>query len=167
MTKIHKSYHFYYVIVQQNHVKSFPKTNGLPTYIFGYPLNMPSFIEQGMCDILPNQYGILFDGITLNQFSSEKIFKDFNSCFCFHLLTDICDEQQNRYKKKYTFHFDVESFKQEISMDLILQYEDSPWKPILEIDPDFFYLKDDKLFLYGSKDYKQVENFVNEITPFF
>jgi hypothetical protein len=48
-------------------------------------------------------------------------------------------------------------------MDLILQYEESPWKPILKIDPDFFYLRDEEQILMGSKDYKQVENWIKEI----
>ncbi|MCB9360033.1 MAG: hypothetical protein H6587_00735 [Flavobacteriales bacterium] len=45
-----------------------------------------------------------------------------------------------------------------LRLDLILHYEESPWKPILEINADFFYLGNDGQVLFGSKDSKQMKN---------
>ncbi len=130
-------------------------------YIFSCNKPNPEYIEQGICDILPNGNGILFTHQVLQQFKSNQIFNDFDSCFAFFLPTEICDREQSRYRKNYTFNFNIEELKKEVPIDLIFQYENSFWKPILEIDPDFFYLKDDKQILLGSKDFNQVENWIN------
>jgi hypothetical protein len=120
-------------------------------------------MEQGICDILSNKKGILFTQSVLQQFEPAKVMNDFQSCFAFYLPTEICDKEHSRYNKNYTFDFEIDELKKEVPMELILQYKNSPWKPILEIDPDFFYLRSDTQILLGSKDYKQVENWIKEI----
>lgn len=132
-------------------------------YIFNYKAPLPNYIEQGICDIHPNEKGILFIQSVLQQFEPAEILNDFQSCFAFNLPTEICDTEQSKYKKNYTLDFDINELKKEIPMDLILQYEESPWKPILEIDADFFYLRNEEQILMVSKDYKQVENWIKEI----
>ena len=73
------------------------------------------------------------------------------------LLTDSITNSNNELENS------INELNKEEPMDLILQYENSPWKPILEIDPDFFYLRDEQQILIGSKDYKQVENWLANI----
>lgn len=155
---INRSYHFYFVIIPNDILA--PKiffNRHYFEYIFDNKSPLPDYVEQGNCDIFPNQNGILFDQYVLQQFDPKNLIKDYNSCFAFNLPSTICDQESMRYRKKYTFGYILESFRQEISMDLILQYESSPWKPILEIDPDFFYLRDNEQILIGSKDFKQIE----------
>jgi len=162
--KVNKSYNYYYCLIP---TKIFDRLNFFNTpyfdYIFNYYSSFPIYIEQGICDILPNKSGILFTQQVLQQFDPYQIMNDFTSCFVFNLPTEICNKEQSRYRKNFTFDFDIIELNKEIPMDLILQYEESPWKPILEIDADFFYLRNDNEVLLGSKDYKQLENWLIEV----
>lgn len=162
--EIRKSYHYYYCLVSSEYfeLSGFFEYSYFD-YIFDCKSPFPNYITQGNCDILPNEKGILFTQSVLQQFNPAQILNDFQSCFTFNLPTEICDTAQSRYKKNYTFDFDINELKKEIPIELVLQYEESPWKPILEIDPDFFYLRNDEQILLGSKDYKQVENWIKEI----
>jgi len=164
MTLINKSYHFYHhsILIEECSTLYFFNQSYFD-YIFNFKTPFPNYVEQGICDILPNKSGVLLTQNVLKQFEPIQLLNDFNSCFAFNLPTEICDKEQSRYRKNYTFNFDINELKNEIPMDLILQYEESPWKPILEIDPDFFYLRDEEQILMGSKDYKQVENWIKEI----
>lgn len=161
---IFKSYHLYFSVINKQDFRycKFLK-NSYFDYIFKYPTSFPNYIKLGICDILPNKNGILFTQHVLQQFEPNEILIDFEACFSFNLPIEICDNEQSRYKNNYTFDFDIDELKKEVPMDLILQYEDSAWKPILEIDPDFFYLRNNEQILLGSKDYKQVEYWINEI----
>lgn len=164
MYLIKKSYHHYFFetsISESKNINFFNNSNF--DYIFNYSIPLPEFIEQGICDILPNKKGILFTQSVLQQFEPVQLLNDFSSCFAFNLPTEICDKEHSRYNKNYTFDFEIDELKKEVPMELILQYINSPWKPILEIDPDFFYLRSDKQILLGSKDYKQVENWLKKI----
>lgn len=161
---IKRSYHFYHssVLIEEFERLDFFNQSYFD-FIFNYSSPFPKYIAQGICDILPNKNGILLTQNVLQQFEPIQLFNDFTSCFAFNLPTVICDKEQSRYKKNFTFDFDIIELNKEVSMDLILQYEESPWKPILEIDADFFYLRNEEQILMGSKDYKQVENWIKEI----
>ena len=162
---IKKSYHYYFCITRLKEFESLDFFNAsLFDYIFNYNALFPDYIKQGLCDILPSDNGILFTQHVLKQLEPIQLVKDFKSCFAFNLPSDICDKEYSRFQKQFTFDFDINELKKEIPMELILQYEESPWKPILEIDPDFFYLRNDEQILLGSKDYRQVENWINRIT---
>jgi hypothetical protein len=162
--ELNKSYHFYHSSILIENFKELIFFNqSYFDYIFNYKTPFPKYIEQGVCDILTNKNGILFIQNVLQQFEPIQLLNDFQSCFAFNLPTEICDKDQSRYKKNFTFDFDINEFNTEVPMDLILQHEESPWKPILEIDPDFFYLRNDNQIVLGSKDYKQVENWIKEI----
>ncbi len=158
MNFIKKSYHFYFIVLSLDNFKAnlFFNLNHFD-YIFNYKTPLPKYIAQGICDILLNQKGILFTQYVISQFNPNELIQDFKSCFAFDLPTDICDKEQTRYKKNYNFDLDIEQMKKEISMDLILQYEKTEWKKILEINPDFFYLRNEKEILLACKDYKQIE----------
>lgn len=162
--KIARTYHFYYSSIP---IEEFERLNFFDQsffdFIFNYITPFPDYVEQGICDILPNKKGILFTQSVLQQFEPVQLLNDFSSCFAFNLPTEICDKEHSRYNKSYTFDFEIDELKKEVPMELILQYINSPWKPILEIDPDFFYLRSDKQILLGSKDYKQVENWIKKI----
>lgn len=159
-----KSYHFYHSsILIEEFERLYFFNQSYFDYIFNYTTPQSNYVELGICDILPNEKGILFTQSVLQQFEPTQLLNDFQSCFAFNLPTEICDIEQSRYKKNYTFDFDINELKKEVPMELILQYEKTPWKPILEIDPDFFYLRNDEQILLGSKDYKQVENWIKEI----
>jgi len=160
---IKKSYNFYYIIIpaEDFNYKLFYKQSFFD-YIFSFKIPFPEYIAQGSCDVLPNNSGILINQIFLNQLIDKNLVNDFDSCFAFNLPTEICDKEQTRYKKNYNFKFDIEEMREEIPMDLILYYEESPWKPILEINPDYFYLRDDKQVLIGSKDYKQLKDLIQK-----
>lgn len=161
---IKKGFTYYYFIASLAEVEIVHFFNeSYFDYIFNYKTTLPIYIEQGICDILPNKKGTLFTQSVLQQFEPAQLLNDFQSCFAFNLPTEICDTEQSRYKKNYTFDFDIDELKKEVPMELILQYEESPWKPIIEIDPDFFYLRNDEQILLGSKDYKQVENWLSNI----
>lgn len=160
---IKKSYHYYFIIISFNNFNPNVFFNQSHfDFIFNYKTPFLKYVEQGVCDILPNQYGILFTQTVLSQFNSNELINDFKSCFAFNLPTNICDKEQSRYKKNYTFEFNIEQMKKEISMELILHYEETEWKNILEINPDFFYLQNGKEILLASKDFKQVENWINQ-----
>lgn len=162
---ISKSYNFYYFIIPADgfNYKLFYKQSYFD-YIFSFKIPFPEYIAQGSCDVLPNNSGILINQIVLNQLIDKNLVNDFDSCFAFNLPTEICDVEQTRYRKNYTFDFDIDKMKEEISMDLILHYDESPWKPILEINPDFFYLRNNNYFLIGCKDYKQIKDIIDFIS---
>lgn len=163
MCEIMRSYNYHFVILPSEKINSLSFFNSpYSDCIFNNNVSV-KYLEQGMCDFLQNKNGILFTQHVLQQFEPNQILNDFISCFAFNIPTYICDKEHSRYNKNYTFDFEIDELKKEVPMELILQYEDSPWKPILEIDPDFFYLKNNEEILIGSKDFKQVENWIKEI----
>lgn len=161
--KIYKSFHFHFYLLSLSEFRASLFFNqSYFDYIFNYRQSLPSFLQQGTCDILPNKNGTIITQYVLQQFEPNEFLNEFKACFGFNLPTDICDKKQTRYEKNYTFDFDIDQMKKEIPMDLILQYEKNQWKNILEINPDFFYLQNGKEILLASKDFKQVENWINQ-----
>ncbi len=161
--KIKKSYHFYFVVVSIDQISLWPVVdNKFSEYIFEGKLPLPNWIQQGDCDLLHDHRGVILPAHVLEKIKPKQLFSEFNSGFAFSLPVDICDKVYNRYTKNYTFNFDIHTLTKEDSMEEILQYKKSAWKPILEIDPDMFYFTDHSQFLFGSKDYRQIEMFINE-----
>ncbi|MCB9335925.1 MAG: hypothetical protein H6586_07235 [Flavobacteriales bacterium] len=154
-----KTYHFYFSILPINLFNSevfFSQSHF--DYIFNYQQPFPEYIQQNLCDILPNEKGILFSQHVLNQIDYATLIKDFKCCFGFLLPTGIYDTDNIRYSKNYTINFEISQFKDAIPMDNVLFYYESPWKEILEINPDFFYLRDANQILIGSKDSQLLEH---------
>ncbi|MFC2188280.1 hypothetical protein ACFCT7_13255 [Fulvivirgaceae bacterium LMO-SS25] len=157
--EISKSYNYYFIIIDAaNGNCFFDQPRALREYYFNFPEILPSYLKQGTCDPLSNRRGVLFFDYVLASYDKKVILSDFKSCLAFNLPLEICDIDRSRIKKNYSFNFDLDIMRKEISSEEILNYNKSCWKPILEVDPDFFYLKNGKEILLGSKDYKQVLN---------
>ena len=158
---IKKAYSFYFdVFSSEKHELFFDFSSGLREFFFNFKTTSPEYVQPGSCDFLTEGSGVLFSQIVLDYIEPVKIINDFKSCIAYHIPSDICDADGSRYKGNYTFDFDVNALNKEIAQDYILGYDYTPWKHIVMLDPDFFYLNDGNQLLMGSKDYKQVENWI-------
>ncbi|MBX2960312.1 MAG: hypothetical protein KF732_10190 [Flavobacteriales bacterium] len=158
---MNKSFNYYFIIFNINDLNSkimdcfFKK--GAFEFIFSRPPLLPGYIEQGVCDILPNKNGILFINPVITRFNSMQLVSDFNSCFAFNLPVEIVDTEGLRYTKNYSFECDIENMQEEMPISKILFYDETEWANILKVNADYFYIKNNNEILFGSLDYKQIE----------
>jgi hypothetical protein len=156
--KIQKSfnYHFFYAFDPLDIVELGFFNQVMSDYYVNYPREFAPFIQQGMCDILANENGIVFNQMVLNGIGHQLFYESFNSCCVYQMPIDITNRTE-LYKRNFCLETDIRRMRESIDMDQILHYDKTEWKEILALDPDAFYIKGFGAVVFGAKDLSLVE----------
>lgn len=127
-------------------------------FIFNYTEPFPSYIQQGVCDPLPENRGIYFFEHVVKSIPNEELYSDFNSCFVYNF--DLNDEpNENHLKQNFTFEFDLDDVS--INKDKIHIKSLELSTKINNLNSDFFYLKNQNVVILATKDIAQLRMWKN------